>query len=354
MTPMELSAAGPAAAPPPAPPPAGPPAAPAPAYAVPSARLNPISLAALCALLVIALDLDLAPAGDTVASSPLFATAGPGTDSVAPPSSPSSSSSSSSSASAASASATTAAAAARGPVALPSAEDSAAAATVAWGSLVDLVVYINAASNPARDEAMQRDFLPAFQSSSPRGEAPAPDVVRLDAFKADEGMPSIQGAALSHISALQLALDAGCRNVLVLEDDSLWRVSPGRQNLLLLEDLVAAPYDVILLGGTFVQQDEATHRLRHAYSTNAYIVKDAYIPTLLENFAEGLHFLTEQPSVKMYSIDVWWNRLIQVSAFYIVWPPLVIQDHNAQGYGYPLSNDTRFNFQLTQLAGRLR
>ena len=47
---------------------------------------------------------------------------------------------------------------------------------------------------------MQHDFLPAFGASGA-------DIVRLEAFPSDDGMPAAQGTSLSHIAALQLALD---------------------------------------------------------------------------------------------------------------------------------------------------
>jgi len=50
-----------------------------------------------------------------------------------------------------------------------------------------------------------------------------------------------------------------------------------------------------------------------------------YLLTLLGNFQEGLMKLNLEPGVKMYSIDVWWNRLMKHDLWYIVTPALVIQ-----------------------------
>jgi hypothetical protein len=48
---------------------------------------------------------------------------------------------------------------------------------------------------------------------------------------------------------------------------------------------------------------------RHSYSASSYLVNGEYILTLLGNFQEGLMKLNMEPGVKMYSIDVCWNRL---------------------------------------------
>ena len=172
---------------------------------------------------------------------------------------------------------------------------------------------------------MRQNFLPSFRK------LPS-SIHRYEAATFDPGMPKIQGAGLSHLAALQLALDGGYRNVLILEDDCLWRVSAGRSNLVVLEDLATRPYDVLLLGGTFVLHDAATHRAEHAYTMAAYVVAAHYLQTLIDNIAESLDLLRKNPTEKMYSVDVWWCRLMAGSLWYIVTPSLVIQDHNALAY----------------------
>jgi len=228
----------------------------------------------------------------------------------------------------AAAAAVTAAATFRPGIALPSASHSAAAASVDWG-FVDKVVYINTAGAIERDAAMRLDFLPAF------GKPPG-DIIRLEAFAPDEGREKVLGTGTSHLAALQLAISGNFSSVLVLEDDQLWRVAPGRANLLLLEELAGrADYDVLLLGGTYVHVDEVTHRVTHAYSCGAYIVAGRYMATLAENFAESLAGLMREPSkLKDFSIDIYWTRLMRRDSWSIITPALAIQDHYASLYGY--------------------
>jgi hypothetical protein len=106
-----------------------------------------------------------------------------------------------------------------------------------------------------------------------------------------------QRVAISHIGALQLALVNGFRNVLILENDVLWRVSSNKMNLLLLQELVERPFDVIIFGGTFVHHDE-DHRARHSYAASSYFVNGEYVNTLISNFQEGLLKLNLEPQIK--------------------------------------------------------
>ena len=310
--------------PPPPPPPSPAPPSPPPSWSPRAALL--LRVAAAAALLVLALEGDLeaavAAAPALAAGSHLLAAHGAAADPVAAAMAAGAAANSSSSTGAAA----TAAAAARTDIALPSASHSKAAASIDWG-FVDKVIYINAAGAPMRDAAMRRDFLPAL------GKAPE-DVIRLEAFPAGEGRPKVHGSGASHLAALQLAASGGFRNVLVLEDDMLWRVSKGRANLLQLEELAGlASYDVILLGGTYVISDPGSHRVEHSYSTSGYLVAGHYLQTLIDNFAFSLAGLETEPHrTKDFSIDVYWNVAMRRDAWFVIEPALAIQDHYATLY----------------------
>jgi hypothetical protein len=220
----------------------------------------------------------------------------------------------------------------RSQFAFPNIEDCLEAASISW-DFIDKIIYINAEDSIERNEAMLRDFLPVFQKKSE-------DIIRFEALLPDANMPKVQGTAKSHIGALQLALVNGFRNVLILEDDVLWRVSSEKKNLLLLQDLVQRPFDAIIFGGTFVHHDQ-NHRARHSYAASSYLVYGEYFNTLLGNFQEGLMKLNMEPHIKSYSIDVWWNRLMQQDLWYIVTPALVIQTSYPEQFGYS-GNGTDF------------
>ena len=136
-----------------------------------------------------------------------------------------------------------------------------------------------------KNEAMLRDFLPVFKKS---GE----NTIRFEAIT-DAKLIHAQRVARSQIGALQLALERGFRNVLILEDDVLWRVSPNRNNLLLLQNLVTKPYDVIMFGGTAVTATK-DHRVLYAQTASSYLINGKYIENLIGNFQEALELMTHR------------------------------------------------------------
>jgi len=52
------------------------------------------------------------------------------------------------------------------------------------------------------------------------------------------------------------------------------------------------------------------------------------------NFQEGLLKLNMEPGVKMYAVDVWWNRLMKYDLWYVVTLALVIQSSYPMEFGY--------------------
>jgi len=211
-----------------------------------------------------------------------------------------------------------------GELGFPIVEDCLEAASISW-NFIDKIIYINAKHATERKEAMLRDFLPVFQKIST-------DVIRFEAVS-DTKMSHPLRVAKSHIGALQLAFEGGFKNVLVLEDDVLWRVSPNRTNLLLLQDLVTRPYDVIILGGTAAIFDKV-QRVVYAQTTSAYLINGKFIPSVLGNFLEAAELLDQESGNELFAIDVWWHWLMEKNVWYIITPALVIQTFHTVGYGY--------------------
>jgi hypothetical protein len=214
-------------------------------------------------------------------------------------------------------------------LALPIVEDCLQAASISW-EFIDKIIYINAVGSIDRNEAMLSNFLPVFQKNNE-------DIIRFEAIT-NKSLTHPQRVGRSHYNALQLALDMGFKNVLILEDDVLWRVSSNRSNLLLLESLAKNVYDVILLGGTSVVTD-VNHRVSFSQTTSSYLVFGEYIPTLLDNIREGLEFL-EHRKEDIYIIDLYWQKLMKQDLWFIIRPSLVIQNSYPVAFGYSY-NGTR-------------
>ena len=216
------------------------------------------------------------------------------------------------------------------PVAAANASSAAPVFAANTWSFVGCVTYINLRAAADRGAALRRDFLPSFAAPGGFG----PPVTRFEAFEAPSDMPGIYGAALSHIGALQLALDSGCESVLVLEDDVAWRLSADGTNLRLLQRLAQQPYDVILLGATVVYYNATTSRVFYAHATSSYLVARHYLQNLIDNFAEGLHRLGRAPRDHDFFIDVFWMRAMNAPGanWFVVAPSLIVQEHYLSEY----------------------
>ena len=138
------------------------------------------------------------------------------------------------------------------------------------------------------------------------------------------------GATLSHIRALQLAIQYQWEYVLIMEDDMQW--NDFQKNYPVLQDLLTRPFDVIVLGGILVSHDPSTRKLFKCNSMGAYVVHRNYYQTLLDNFGEGYNLLHKELYPKIpkwglkknirnntqYRIDIYWHRLQERDNWFII------------------------------------
>ena len=177
-------------------------------------------------------------------------------------------------------------------------------------SFVDKVVYINLDHRTDRNEHMTH-MTKTFGNK----------VSRFSAIKTQYGAI---GCSMSHISVLKMAIENNWNNILIMEDDAEW--NNFEQGYKVLKKLTSNPYDVIMLGGSFVSYNQETYRLQSALCLTAYLVNKHYMPILLHNFEEGLRkFLLSPSEPGLYALDTYNNRLQSVDNWYIVQPPLVYQ-----------------------------
>jgi len=174
---------------------------------------------------------------------------------------------------------------------------------------VDKVVYINLNERTDRNTHMVK-MTKAFGDK----------VIRFPAIRHS---PGNIGCTKSHIAILKMAIESDWNNVLILEDDSDW--NEYYLGYSKLSKIVQSHYDVILLGGTAVSYYPDTFRLASAQTTSAYLVNRHYMPTLLENFEEGLANLIKSQNGHVHAIDMYWKQLQSRDTWYIVFPSLVYQ-----------------------------
>jgi glycosyl transferase family 25 len=174
-------------------------------------------------------------------------------------------------------------------------------------NFIDKVVYINLDKRTDRNEHMN-SMTSVFSNK----------VMRFSGIEYDIG--SI-GCTKSHIAVLEMAIRNNWKNVLILEDDATW--NKLEEGYVKLETLVNTNYDVIVLGGTFVNRNG--NRLISCKTTVGYLVSSKYFNTLLENFKDGLKKLEETHNYELFTVDSYWSKLQQTDNWFIITPCLIYQ-----------------------------
>lgn len=180
---------------------------------------------------------------------------------------------------------------------------------------IEKVVYINLENRQDRKKTIEKELLKYF---------PAEKIQRFNAIKHDRGEI---GCTKSHIAVLEMAIQQNWKNILVVEDDAIW--SNFDKGYPVYETLIKNPYDVITFGIASAKYNNSTYKLLSGQTTTAYLVKNDYYKTLLQNFEEGLgHFLTIANGDR-YAIDQYWKILQEKDNWFCVLPSLLVQ---ASGY----------------------
>lgn len=179
--------------------------------------------------------------------------------------------------------------------------------------MIEHILYINLDSRKDRKERIEKvlENLP------------------YERFPATLYEPGCIGASMSHIHALEYAIEKKWDHVLIMEDDMEW--NDFDKNYLKLLELMKNPYDVIVLGGILVSYNPETSKLHKCNSMGAYLVSKHYYETLLKNFKEGLQKLIYEINKPLplwgilrksknieYRIDIYWHRLQSKDNWFII------------------------------------
>lgn len=176
---------------------------------------------------------------------------------------------------------------------------------------IEKVVYINLEERPDRRAEIQKQ-LSIFHHEK---------IVRFNAIKHRNGAI---GASMSHIAALELAIQNNWKNVLIVEDDMVWNQFDVGYPI--YKKLVSNPFDVLCLGSACVQYNPETYKAKYISTGTAYLVNNHYYQTLLETFKEGLEkFMKDESKHSSYALDRIWMKLIERDNWFVVQPTLCIQ-----------------------------
>lgn len=177
---------------------------------------------------------------------------------------------------------------------------------------IEKVVYINLDHRKDRRIQIEKQ-LSVF---------PEYKIIRFDAiYDKDRGH---LGCSKSHIAVLEMAIANKWKNYLVVEDDMMWNMFQSGSQI--LTKLFNKNPDVIVLGGSAIDCDKITYKLKRCCCTTAYLVFDHYYQILLSNFKEGASLLEENyDSHNFYAIDQHWMKLQEQDNWYIVSPIMCLQ-----------------------------
>jgi hypothetical protein len=127
------------------------------------------------------------------------------------------------------------------------------------------------------------------------------------------------------------------KNVLILEDDLQWINFQSAYKQ--LEEYVKKPeWNVILLTGWY--KSFSFPRIYESYNTGAYLVKDSYYDTLLENRRNAVYRRSKALFFQLkyfYDADISWWSCMKSGIWYGLYPCLISQvDGQSDNSGRPI------------------
>ena len=147
---------------------------------------------------------------------------------------------------------------------------------------------------------------------------------RMSAVKHKIGLV---GCAFSHIKVIEKAKELGWKYCIVFEDDIL--IDDGYETKQKINKYLNYDYDVLYLGCWNIEApqmiNEDLMRVRHAWTTHAYIVKCHYYDTLIENLKEGCIKKMREPDNNNYNIDEYISKLQEKDNWLCLNPIMVTQ-----------------------------
>jgi len=135
-----------------------------------------------------------------------------------------------------------------------------------------------------------------------------------------------RGCALSHIKALDLAIEKNLKNILILEDDCEF-VQPKFSINSLIKYFFQniQKWDVFFLGSDIAQFEktkyEKINRILKSYLAHAYAVNRHYMETLKKCFEESYFLLKKEVFFNQkfdFAIDKHWNYLQKKDKWYML------------------------------------
>jgi glycosyl transferase family 25 len=189
---------------------------------------------------------------------------------------------------------------------------------------IDAILYINLAHRVDRKEHILNEINKLGKDAS--------FIHRIDAIKCD---PGALGCSLSHIKALQYALDhPEWKTILVLEDDFTFHSDQTDKIIKEIDELCHyAPFDICQLSynptGIFADTNlPHIKKIVRSGTASSYLITKAYLPVLLQNFIESSNDMQIRGRHHENCLDVHWYILQHHGNWYCSSPAIGYQYAN--------------------------
>ncbi|WP_413483426.1 glycosyltransferase family 25 protein [Morganella psychrotolerans] len=188
--------------------------------------------------------------------------------------------------------------------------------------LFDKIIYINL--------KVRRDRKKEITNILARAEIPEDKIIR---FEAISKAPGFLGCTLSHTAVMEMVIDNGWGNVLILEDDTdLYSdIEHIRQANKFLSSLKTRQWDVAFLGGNYYyasshEPDNFLLKLKFSFCANAYIVNKNYAEKMLEILNESIEAITANGDFdESKTVDSYWCKYMEKDSWFGLYPCIAYQ-----------------------------
>jgi len=193
-------------------------------------------------------------------------------------------------------------------------------------SNIDAILYINLEHRVDRKKHILHEINKLGKDAS--------HIHRIDAVKHSEGA---LGCSLSHIKALQYALDHPEWNtVLILEDDFTFHSNHTDEIVKAIDELYNhSEFDVCQLSynpiGKFVDTTPPHMHIKkiiQALTSSGYFITKTYIPTLIQNLIESSNDMQTKGRCHSNCLDVYWCSLQSRDNWFCTFPTIGYQYNN--------------------------
>ena len=167
-----------------------------------------------------------------------------------------------------------------------------------WAS-IDKVIYINLDKRKDRNKHILNEL----------NEIGVPED-KFEKLSAIEHQKGYIGCSLSHIKCLKLAIERNYNNVMIIEDDIVFKDKAYFK--LISDKIIEQKFDVFLLGVNIKKYKTYNSdfiQILKGLTTTGYIVKNHYFNILLENYEKGLEMLIKTDSTGDYAVDTFTHNL---------------------------------------------